>query len=128
MAPRLKLRLRDATGEVDVLLFGEEALLFFFGTRSIVEAPVSPGQSQPAADRIVGRDLTPALDGLLGTTHQYVGGVLKKEGMRKRERCFVIEFKRIEHHGGLLGLMRHPDKDDAEMMDEIVFAGTLWSR
>ena len=73
IAPRLKLRLRDATGEVDVLLFGEEAILFFFGTRSVVEAPASPGQSQPAADRIVGRALTPALDGLLGATHQYVG-------------------------------------------------------
>lgn len=33
-----------------------------------------------------------------------------------RERCFGIEADSMEHRGGLLGLMRHPDKDDAGML------------
>lgn len=68
LAPRLKIRLRDATGELDAFLFGEEALLFFFGSRNVVEAPASPGQ--PPGPSLLGKDLTPALGELAGTVQQ----------------------------------------------------------
>lgn len=45
-----------------------------------------------------------------------------------RERCFVIEMERREYHSGWLDLRRHPDKDDAEIMDEMLSAETLTFR